>query len=181
MELNTNKNKYILFGIIGLIAAFVLVKYFYSQPKLMAGEMAPNFRIALNNGEEVSLDQLRGKYVLIDFWGSWCVPCRKDNPKLVQLYDQFHGQQFDKANDFEIVSISLEKEKGEWEKAKLTDGLDWKYQFADLNYMDSETAKLYEVKAVPTKFLLNEKGIIVGIDQRVDEIADFLQKRVQKD
>ncbi len=176
----TIKKSYFIFAIIGLVALIVLGKYFFGQKKYVTGELAPNFEVVLESGEALNLAAMKGKYFLLDFWGSWCVPCRADNLKLVKIYDQFHGQKFDKANDFEIISISIEEDKLQWKKAIEADKMRWKYHYSDLNMLDSEIAKTYRVQQVPTKYLINEMGIIVGVDQTVEEIAAFLEKRVMK-
>lgn len=174
------KKLYFIFAIIGIVALVVLGKYFFGQKKYVTGESAPNFELVLDTGESLNLSQLKGKYFLLDFWGSWCVPCRADNKKLVNIYKQFHGQKFDKANDFEIISVSIEEDKSKWKNAILEDKMNWKYHHSDLNMLESEIAKIYRVQQVPTKYLINEKGIIVGVDQSVEEIAAFLEKRVVK-
>ncbi len=174
------KKSYFIYAIIGLIALIVLGKYFFVQKKFVTGETAPDFEIVLESNETISLATLKGKYFLLDFWGSWCVPCRADNLELVKIYNQFHGQKFDKAIDFEIISISIEKDPLKWKKAIQEDQMKWNYHYSDLNMLDSEIAKTYRVQQVPTKYLINEKGIIVGVDQTVEQIAAFLEKRVLK-
>ena len=174
------KKSYFIFAILGLVALIVLGKYFFGQKKYVTGELAPHFEVVLESGETLNLSSMKGKYFLLDFWGSWCVPCRADNLKLVKIYDQFHGRKFENANDFEIISISIEEDKSKWKKAIQEDQMNWKYHYSDLNMLDSEIAKIYRVQQVPTKYLINEMGIIVGVDQTVDEIAAFLEKRVVK-
>ena len=180
LELATIKKSYFIFAIIGLVALIVLGKYFFGQKKYVTGEVAPDFELVLENKEVLNLSNMKGKYFLLDFWGSWCVPCRADNLKLVKVYDEFHGRKFEKATDFEIISVSIEKDISKWKKAIQEDQMNWKYHYSDLNMMDSDIAKTYRVQQVPTKYLINEKGIIVGVDQTVEEIAAFLEKRVVK-
>ena len=176
----TIKKSYFIFVIVGIMAMLVFGWYFFGQKKYVTGETAPHFEVQLESGETLNLSKLKGKYFLLDYWGSWCVPCRTDNLKLVKVYDEYHGQQFDNAIDFEIVSIAIEADKSKWKKAIEADQMNWKYHYSDLNMMNSEMAKIYRVQQVPTKYLINEKGIIVGVDQSVEEIAAFLYKRVVK-
>ena len=174
------KKSYFIYAIIGLVALIVLGKYFFGQKKYVTGEVAPNFELVLESKERVNLLTLKGKYFLLDFWGSWCVPCRADNLKLVKIYNQFHGRKFEEGSDFEIISIAIEEDASKWKKAIAEDQMNWKYHYSDLNNLDSKIAKTYRVQQVPTKYLINEKGIIVGVDQTVEEIAAFLEKRVLK-
>ena len=85
------------------VLALVLGRYVYFKPSVSHGEAAPEISATLLNGSEFKLSALRGNYVLLDFWGSWCGPCRRENPSLVKLYNTFHGQSFEAASGFEIV------------------------------------------------------------------------------
>lgn len=127
----------------------------FSQVGLKKGEVAPDFTILDPQGNELKLSDLRGKTVLLDFWASWCLPCRMANPELVSAYSKFH------AEGFEIFSISLDTRKDAWVKAIKNDSLYWPYHGSDLKGWHNEIGELYGVEMIPTSFLINEKGVII--------------------
>ena len=107
----------------------------------------------------MALSSLRGKVVLIDFWASWCGPCRKENPNVVRIYSKY------KAKGFEIYGVSLDKDMNAWKEAIAADGIGW-VQVSDLKYWGSAAAKLYGVQGIPQTFLLDKNGIIAARDLR---------------
>ncbi len=157
-----------------VVVLLLIGRYFYLQPRFINGEQAPAFSAELMNGEAFRLDDLRGRYVLIDFWGSWCPPCRQANPHLVELYRQYGGR------GFEIVSVAVERQAEPWRRAIERDGLSWKYHILDrttsMKFFDSEIAALYGVKQLPTSYLLNEDGIIIGVDPSPREVGEVLER-----
>jgi len=108
-------------------------------------------------GDKISLSSLKGKVVLLDFWASWCMPCRSANKKLVKLYDKY------KPKGFEIYSVSLDDEKADWEKAIRQDKISW-LQVNEPNAWGAESARRWNISALPTTFLINKKGDVVAIN-----------------
>lgn len=134
------------------------------------GTVVPDFKVKDKTGKEVSLSELRQgkKYILIDFWASWCNPCRKEIPNLKKLYAQYSGK------GFEIVSISIDQKKADWEKALKEEGLTWP------NFLDETgVAALYKVKFVPTMYLITADGVMVGENLRGEVLAEKLKELFQ--
>lgn len=135
--------------------------------KTAIGQPAPE--IALNDpeGKEIRLSSLRGKYVLIDFWASWCGPCRRENPNVVRMYNRFKGK------DFEIFGVSLDKERDQWLKAIKDDGLTWTH-VSDLKFWQSSVVPLYRIQGIPMTVLLDKNGIIIDKNLRGQALEDRL-------
>lgn len=164
--------------ILGLVVLVFVYNFFFRSPKQKAGSVASDFTAELIDGSSFTLSDLRGKYVLIDFWGSWCGPCHRENPKLVDTYHKFKDQKFESADGFEVVSIALEKTDNNWKKAADRYGFSWKYQIVQNAkfVMLSKLAQQYNVSDIPSKFLIDPKGEIIGVNQSFTEIADILSK-----
>lgn len=121
---------------------------------LAVGSLAPDFTLPQPDGTSLSLSSLNGKYTLLDFWASWCRPCRKENPMMVKLYNRY------KNNGFEILGISLDQSKDQWVKAIEKDSLPW-HQVSDLKGMNSIAVQLYNVQEIPHNVLLDQEGKII--------------------
>jgi len=126
--------------------------------------MAPEITMPDTEGKTFSLSSLRGKYVLVDFWASWCRPCRGENPNVVAAYKKFKGK------NFTILSVSLDKDKEEWLKAIKEDGLEWK-NISDLKYWNSAAVSLYGIEGIPYNVLLDPQGKIIAKELRGDDLG----------
>jgi len=135
------------------------------------GAIAPEFAEPDTAGKMVSLSSFRGKYVLVDFWASWCGPCRAENPNVVKAFNRYKGQ------NFTIVGVSLDSKDGRarWLAAIHKDGLPWT-QVSALNYWDDPAAALYAVKAIPQNFLLDPNGKIIAKNLRGDDLENKLEE-----
>lgn len=137
--------------------------------RLSIGAEAPELAFSSPTGEVLKLSDYRGKYVLIDFWASWCRPCRMENPNVVKLYNQY------KEKGFEIYGVSLDQKKGAWENAITMDNISWP-QVSDLGGWQSNAAKVYNVSSIPATYLLDPKGVIIAKNLRGGELANKLSE-----
>lgn len=131
------------------------------------GKIAPAISMADKDGKIVKLSDFKGKYVLIDFWASWCGPCRRENPNVVAAYKKYHDK------GFEIMGVSLDSKKDAWLKAIAADGLTWTH-VSELTGWANTAAIAYGVKSVPASFLLDPQGKVVGKDLRGEELNKTL-------
>ena len=150
------------------------VKEFHSQvvknTRLSIGSVAPDIIEKDTTGKEIPLSSLRGKIVLIDFWASWCGPCRRESPNMVKLYNKFRDK------GFEIYSVSLDKDRQAWLNAIKKDKLRWTH-VSDLGFWNAKPAQLYNISSIPSTVLLDRNGKIIAkglmggeLDQKLDEI-----------
>lgn len=129
---------------------------------LEIGNKAPEIKLMSPEGEVIALSSLKGKMVLIDFWASWCGPCRRENPSVVEAYQTYKDKNFDNAKGFTVYSVSLDKSKDRWVAAIEEDKLSWSYHVSDLLGWSSKAAQLYGVRGIPDNFLIDGDGIIVA-------------------
>jgi len=147
----------------------------YIMPKFSDGEKVPGFTTTLINGESFSLDDLNGRYVLLDFWGSWCGPCRVESPALVSLNQKFAKKKFSEASGFDIVSVAIETNENRWKSAINKDQLNWPYHIVQLDRFKGKIATQYGVKEIPTKYLLGTDGSVLMVNPSFGEITEFLE------
>ena len=148
---------------------------FAQKVGLIIGDKAPELNFKNPNAEEMKLSSLKGKYVIIDFWASWCKPCRIENPNLVNLYDKYHD------NGLEIISISLDSEtqRFAWIKAIEKDQLNW-FNISNLKSWNDPIAQLYGVNSIPATFIIDQDGVLIDkqlrgrqLDERIRGLLDL--------
>lgn len=143
------------------------------KAKLMStGVVAVDFTQNDLQDKPFTLSSLRGKYVLVDFWASWCGPCRQENPHLVKAYEAL------KDKNFEVVGVSLDQNKAAWENAVKVDNLPW-IHVSDLKGWKNEVSTLYGISSVPQNFLINPEGVIIGNNLRGEDLTEKLSKLIQ--
>lgn len=140
--------------------------------KTAGGALAPDFTLEDINGNPVTMSAIKGKIKIIDFWASWCGPCRLNNPALKKLYDEFHSK------GLEIIGVSLDHNKTAWKKAIEKDGLEWT-NVSSLKGWDCEITRLYNVTGVPALFILDESNHIIANGLRGEQLKAFLQEHLK--
>jgi len=131
------------------------------------GSVLPDFTQNDVNGKPMKLSSLRGKYVLVDFWASWCGPCRAENPNVLKTFNTF------KNKNFTVLGVSLDQDKAKWVEAIKKDGLAWSH-VSDLKYWNNEVAVKFGIQSIPASFLIDPNGVIIGRDLRGDDLVKAL-------
>jgi len=153
------------------VQAFIVQKE--AQANLDVGKIAPNFSAPDTNGKTIALNDIKGKATIIDFWASWCGPCRRENPNVVKVYKKYHDK------GLEIISVSLDKpnQQARWIQAIEKDNLTW-HHVSNLKYFNDPVARMYNIRSIPATFILDEDGRIVAKKLRgkalEDQIASML-------
>jgi len=164
--------KYIHDALAGTYPDHEFVRYLQgkTQHLLLAGMAAPEIEMADRNGQLRKLSALRGKVVLLDFWASWCRPCRMENPNVVRLYKAYHDR------GFEVFSVSLDKSRDSWLEAIAQDGLEWDNHVSDLKGWSSSGGKTYGISSIPATVLIGPDGTILARNLRGSELEKKLEE-----
>ncbi len=147
---------------------------------LNLGNKAPEIEMTDPSGQIIKLSSLKGKIVLVDFWASWCRPCRLENPAVVEAWGKYKEQKLKNGNGFTIYSVSLDQNKEAWQSGINADGLVWPSHVSDLTGWNNAAAVKYGVGGIPTNFLIDGDGIIIGKSLRGADLEKALENLVVK-
>jgi len=169
------------FFLFGLILVFAACQNSDEPQRLVNGHPLPDMELEDLNGNKIKLSDIDNKLILVEFWASWCKPCRVKHPELNRVYDIYKDAQFQNADGFEIYYVDLDEKKDVWANAVEKDEIGhWKYHVADLVGMKkSEIPKIFQFEQIPTSYLIDANGVIIGKDYSDDRLFHELKFRLK--
>ncbi len=172
-----------LIGMVIVSGTISVGRHFYMKPDVGESDKAPDFLGILPSGQSLRLSDLRGQYVLIDFWGSWCGPCLRQIPNLKALAARYGGRTFTDAEGFRIIAIGVEADAANWSAAIARHQMDWAFHLFDpsssLRFFDSPIAHQYGVRQLPSTFLIGPDGRILAVNPEPDWVDAYLGPRLR--
>lgn len=180
-SLSTKKTNTILASLILiLLAGSLAYKYWkelsYAEIGVKIGDFAPEIVLPDQTGKQIKLSELRGNYVLVDFWAAWCKPCRRENPNLMRAYELFSKNRMRHGADFMIYSVSVDENAQAWQQAITKDMLHGPIHVSDLKGWNSPVLQTYGIKSIPSNVLVNPEGKIIATKLRGEDLIETLKK-----
>ena len=155
---------------------FTTTTLFSQKVGLNIGNKAPEISMQSPDGTVIKLSSLQGQIVLIDFWASWCGPCRRENPNVVNIYNKYKDSEFKNGKGFTVFGVSLDKNVDSWNAAIKTDNLTWPNHVSDLKGWSNRAAALYRVNSIPASYLVDASGIIISKNLRGQALENKIRE-----